>query len=107
MKIRFILFSIVLLGVQGCDSVTDKQIASCTKDIQIGLGDPNSFELVSFEEVNLDNGGYRLVLNYTAKNALGGRVRGSDICGFSNKTSIDLDPEDIMNKQRKILRVLN
>ena len=104
-----ILITAITISIQGCnpfESTLDKQVKACADDVKLGLGDPNSLEILSTEEINLDNGWYRVQLNYTAKNAMGGRVRGETICGFKEKESIELNPEDFMNQERKLARDL-
>lgn len=99
----------VLMNIQGCNpfqSTFDKQVSACKEDVKLGLGDPASLEIISSEGFSLDNGWYRVKLNFTAKNAMGGRVRGDTICGFKDKNTIELNPEDFMNKQRKLARDL-
>lgn len=107
-QIKFI-FSIFLLCItlQSCgviESTEDKQIKSCLNDIKLGFGDPNSLELISTKEIDMGNGAFRIRINFTAKNALGGRVRGDAVCGFKSKDDINLDPEDFMNQRREISR---
>lgn len=99
--------SLILLGCNIFESTEAKQIKTCVTDVKLGLNDPNSFELVSVEKINVDGGWYRLKLNFTAKNAMGGRVRGDTICGFKTAQDVDLNPDDFMNKSRELARQLN
>jgi hypothetical protein len=101
------LLVIAILG--GCgvfESAEQKQIRACVEDIKLGLNDPNSLEVVSTRTVKVSDGSHRLVLKFTAKNAMGGRVRGEEICGFKTEKDIELNPEDIMNVTRKVLHGL-
>lgn len=108
MKLRHSCFPLAILFILGCAGETtfDKQVKACTEDTKLGLGDPNSIELVSTEKVDLSGGGFRVVLNFTAKNAMGGRVRGQSICGFKTKDTSVLDPDDLMNQQNSIRRTM-
>ena len=109
-KVKLFLLALFVLSISGCDqpkSTFDKQVDICVEDIKLGLGDPNSLEITSTKEINLDNGWFRVKVDFTAKNAMGGRVRGSSICGFENKESLVLNDEDFMNKEREISRFLN
>ena len=102
--------TLLFLLTIGCDSVTstfDKQIQACVDDIKLGLGDPNSFELLNTEGLSIDNGWFRVNIKYTAKNAQGGRVRGESLCGFKNKNDTQLNPEDFVNNEREVGRFLN
>lgn len=97
------------IAIQGCnpfESTLDKQVNVCASDVKLGLGDPESLEIVSTEEIKLDNGWHRVQLNYTAKNAMGGRVRGETICGFKGKDFTELNPDDFMNQERELARKL-
>lgn len=99
--------SVVALSVQGCgkpETVFDKQVSVCIDDVKSVLGDPNSLEMVSSEGIDLANGWYRVKLEYTAKNALGGRVRGGALCGFDGKNSVNLNSEDVVNLQRRMVQ---
>lgn len=98
------LFIISLVGMTGCSNTEKKQIDACVQDIKSGLNDPSSFELLSTKPVNLDNGTFRIVVEFTAKNKLGGRVRSQEICGFKSEKDISLNPDDFMNQQRDIKR---
>ena len=99
-------FAMVIQGCNPLESTFDKQVNACKEDVKLGLGDPGSLELVSTEGIDLDNGWYRVKLNFTAKNAMGGRVRGDAICGFKDKNTIELNSEDFMNQERKLARDL-
>jgi len=95
------------MALQGCiESTLDKQVKACVQDVKLGLGDPSSMEVLNTEEIEVRGGGHRIKLQYTAKNAMGGRVRGEDICGFKDKGSTELDSDDFMNKNRYIARSL-
>lgn len=103
------LATIAAITIQGCnpfESTLDKQIKACTDDVKLGLGDPESLEIVSTEETKLENGLHRIQLNYTAKNSMGGRVRGKTTCGFKGKDLTELDPDDVTNRLRKLTREL-
>lgn len=87
-----LMFSVagVFIGamvLQGCEpapppppkeTTLDKQVKACVADVKLGLNDPNSIELLNTEEIVVEGGGHRVKLQYTAKNAMGGRVR----CGI-------------------------
>lgn len=108
-KLKSVCAIFVGIAIQGCNpfqSTFDKQLNACKDDVKLGLGDPGSLEIISTEGRDLDNGWYRVKLNFTAKNAMGGRVRGEAICGFKDKHATELNPEDIVNKQREISRGL-
>lgn len=99
----------IVIVIQGCnpfESTFDKQVKACKEDVKLGLGDPGSLEIISSEGFDIENGWYRVNLNFTAKNAMGGRVRGEAICGFKDKNTIELNPEDFMNTERKLARDL-
>jgi hypothetical protein len=99
--------ALISLLMQGCESTFDRQVNVCIEDVKLGLNDPGSLEIVSSEGIGMDNGWFRVKLNFTAKNAMGGRVRGNAICGFKNKNDIELNSEDFMNKERETARNLN
>lgn len=104
----FIVVSLAVL-IQGCDifeSTFDKQVNACVDDVKLGLGDPDSLEITSTEGIDVNNGWFRIKLNFTAKNAMGGRVRGDAICGFIDKNSIELNEKDPSNEMRKLSRDL-
>jgi len=106
-KFMFVISFIIF--IQGCnpsESTFDKQVNACKEDVKLGLGDPGSLEITSTEGFDIKNGGYRIKLNFTAKNAMGGRVRGDAVCGFKNKNATELYSEDFMNEQRKLARDL-
>ena len=113
MKKNIIKYALTLLLIQGCDSkapeesTLDKQVKACIEDVKLGLGDPESIVIVSKEGFDLDNGWFRIQLNFTAKNAMGGRVRGDTICGFKSKNDVVLNSEDFVNQERQINRSLN
>jgi len=86
--------------------IESQQIQACIEDIKLGLNDPDSLKMTSSRGFDIDNGWYRMEIKYTAKNALGGRVRGDSICGFKTKKSTKLNEEDFMNKNRKLVRDL-
>ncbi|MCY1302388.1 hypothetical protein D9M70_520420 [compost metagenome] len=98
-----------LSALQGCDyfkSNFDRQVDICIVDIKRGLGDPDSFELISAEKIMTDAGTIRATLDYTAKNAFGGRIRKSDQCGFKTKDTLELDKNDPVNFERELARAL-
>jgi hypothetical protein len=99
--------SLSLLGCSLFESTESKQTKACVTDVKLGLNDPNSLEILSVEKIKVDNGWYRIKLNFTAKNAMGGRVRGDTICGFKTAQDVDLNPDDFMNKSRELARKLN
>ena len=110
MKFKIFTSVLVLLFAQVCNAeekILDQQIKACVEDVKLGLGDPNSIEVLSTEGINVDNGGFRLKLNFTAKNEMGGRVRGETICGFKNKNDIQLDAEDFPNQERRLRQRLS
>ena len=104
---KFLLVTFVIALIAGCnpfESTFDKQVKSCREAVKLGLNDPESMEIVSTEGFDVENGWYRVELNFTAKNAMGGRVRGNTICGFISKDATELNPEDFMNQKRKLAR---
>ena len=104
------LTSVLLFAILGgCgvfESTEQKQIRACVEDVKLGLNDPNSLEVVSTRTFKANDGSHRLELKITAKNAMGGRVRGEAICGFKTEKDVELNPEDFMNKTRKLSRDL-
>ena len=75
---RYLLIAFLALGLISCgafESTESKQTKVCVADVKLGLNDPNSIEILTVEHVDMENGWYRLRLEFTAKNALGGRVR--------------------------------
>ena len=114
--IRVASMAVGVMWLQGCEpspppapkeTTLQKQVKACVKDVQLGLGDPNSIEVLQTEEIAVNGGAHRVKMQYTAKNAMGGRVRGEAICGFKDKNGIELDPEDFINKARTMARQLN
>lgn len=89
------------------ETTLQKQVKSCVADVKLGLGDPNSLEVLGTEEIPLASGAHRIELKFTAKNAMGGRVRGEALCGFRDKNSTELSAEDMYNKNRTLARKLN
>lgn len=106
---RLVVLVGIVFALVGCgvfESTESKQTKVCVADVQLGLDDPNSLEIISVEPIKLDNGWHRLRLEFTAKNVLGGRVRTETICGFKSDKDIALNPEDFMNKNRELARNL-
>jgi hypothetical protein len=108
-RLNLIIFTLVVLVtvIQGCnpfESIFDKQVKACVADVKLGLSDPSSLEVISTEGVEIDNGSFRVKLNFTAKNAMGGRVRGYENCGFKDKNAIVLNSDDFQNQQRDTAR---
>ncbi len=102
-KFAFITFCITLIvGCNLFETTVDKQVKVCEAKVKISLEDPKSLEMLSKEGFDLDNGWYRLRLYFTAKNSMGGRVRGNTICGFINKNSTELNPEDFINQYENL-----
>ncbi|MDR7097069.1 hypothetical protein [Hydrogenophaga laconesensis] len=89
------------------ETTLQKQTRACTDDVKLGLNDPASLEVVTVKEIPLDNGGIAIDLDYTAKNAMGGRVRGQTFCVFKEKQSVVLDEENRVNQVRKMMRTMN
>ncbi|MDP2152856.1 MAG: hypothetical protein Q8J66_04275 [Methylotenera sp.] len=56
--------------------------------------------------VKVKDGTHRIELKFTAKNALGGRVRSEAICGFKTEKDVVLNPNDIFNQDRELARSL-
>lgn len=83
------------------------QIKACSEDVKLGLNDPNSLEVVSSRPFTVSDGTHRIDLTFTAKNAFGGRVRSSAVCGFLTEMDTTLNPEDLMNKMRALGRSLH
>lgn len=98
------------LFIQGCgvvESTEQKQLKTCVAEIKLGLNDPNSLEVLETKWIEVTGGkGHRLQVSFTAKNKMGGRVRGSEVCGFKTKTDTVLDPDDYQNKMRSLARSL-
>jgi len=96
-----------MLMILGCESVEEKQISVCAQEIKVGLNDPNSMEIISSEKFKLDDGTYRIGLDYTAKNKFGGRVRDKEFCGFKTVDGLELNPDDFLNQKRNLKRSLS
>ncbi len=108
--IRSIAVCVGVWSLAGCDllqSTLDKQTKACVADVKLGLGDPESLEILTVEEIVVNGGGHRLKLKFTAKNSVGGRVRGEALCGFKDKSSTELYADDIWNRTRTMNRQLN
>jgi len=84
----------------------NKQIRACAEDVKSGLNDPSSLEILSTRAFKANDGTHRIELKFTAKNALGGRVRSEAICGFKTEKDVVLNPDDIFNKHRELARTL-
>lgn len=95
-----------LVGCGLVESTESKQIKACAEDVKLGLNDPNSLEIVSTRAFKANDGSHRLELKFTAKNALGGRVRSEAICGFKTERDVELNPDDFMNRNRELSRKL-
>ena len=101
---------LLVVGVVGCaknvedqqKSIEDQQMDACTADIKRNLNDPNSLEVLSFETHERDDKTFLLILDYTAKNKLGGRVRDSASCGFKTKNDTTLNPDEFQNQMRNL-----
>jgi len=92
-----------------CDrpgTIEAQQLQACVDDVKLGLNDPGSLEVLSTRPIELESGGYRLALEFTAKNRFGGRVRQTAVCGFESSSHVHLDPEDIQNETRELQRKL-
>jgi hypothetical protein len=102
------IFALAAYLVVGCagESTEAKQAKACVEDVKLGLNDPNSLEIISTNTFKANDGSHRLELKFTAKNALGGRVRGEAVCGFKTEKDVVLNPDDYMNKQRATSREL-
>ena len=110
MRSSFLFKSIIpfVLLVQGCstfENTYQKQVLACEDDIIVGLGNPESFEVIHSEVTESDNGLYRLKLYYSAENNVGGRIRTHAVCGFSDKNTTKLNLEDYVNKARRVARL--
>lgn len=90
--------------VEKPETAAQRQVKVCTEEIKLGLNDPNSFELMSSEAIKVNDGTHRLQMKFTAKNEMGGRVRGEELCGFRSEESLELNPDDIANKMRAMGR---
>jgi len=90
----------------GCSSAEDKQLQACIVDVKLGLNDPESLEVLSTEPHERDDKTYLLIMEYTAKNAFGGRVRDSASCGFKTKSHTALNPDEFQNRLRALKRNL-
>ncbi len=104
MLILFMLASVFYIS--GCSSKEKKQIDACVNDIKSGLNDPSSFQMLSKKTFKSNNGSFRIAIEFTANNKLGGKVRKEEICGFASEKETQLDPNDFMNQQRDIRRSL-
>ena len=101
---KFLLTAVVFV-VCGCtffENTQTKQTKLCMEEEKIALNDPESIELVSAQPINLDNGWFRIKVDYTSKNEQGGRVRGSVICGFVSKNSTEFNSKDFMETSRQL-----
>jgi hypothetical protein len=88
-------------------SIEEQQIDSCIKDIQRTLNDPNSIEILSHRGIELKDGTFRIAIEYTAMNRMGGRERNEEACGFKSKDSAEWNPDDIINQLRDMSATLN
>ena len=107
---RALYLALVVSMFAGCKppvSTLETQIKVCTEEVKLGLGDPGSLEIVSSEGISVDKRWFRVKLSYTAKNAMGGRVRASALCGFVSKESTVLNADDFVNQERQLKRDLN
>jgi len=86
-------------------STLEKQIEVCENDVKLGLGDPNSLETISTRNWLYTDGTKIVELNFTAKNSMGGRVRGQTTCGFNDINSIELKSGHPSNVMREASRV--
>jgi hypothetical protein len=96
-----------LLSLPACslvESAETTQTKACVEDIKKGLNDPSSLEVLSKEVVPMDGGKRRIRVEFTAKNAVGGRVRATESCGFASEKAVTLDPEDFQNQMREMRR---
>jgi hypothetical protein len=106
--------TLVALTLFGCGpneqekqaKVQENQTKACVEDTKLGLNDPNSIEVIRTEPVKMKDETHRLLLEYTAKNAMGGRVRGESVCGFKTVGTEVLNPDDFANKQRELARLM-
>ncbi len=99
-------FTLLLAGCGVVESTEAKQVKACAEDVKLGLNDPNSLEILSTRAFKANDGTHRIELKFTAKNALGGRVRSEEICGFKTEKDVVLNPGDIFNKDREFARSL-
>lgn len=102
----FFVSLVLLAGCSVFESTETKQIKACSEDIKSILNDPNSFEFFSTRAFKVDDGTHRIELEFTAKNALGGRVRDKEICGFKTENDSVLNPDDMYNINRDSARNL-
>jgi hypothetical protein len=98
------LLMISTLTLAACSSVEDKQLEACINDVKKGLNDPSSLEVLDTDPHERTNGTYLLIMQYTAKNSYGGRVRASASCGFKTKNDTALNPDELQNQLREIQR---
>jgi hypothetical protein len=104
--LTMITCGLLLVACNPADTPEQKQLKVCINEVKLGLNDPNSFELLSTKAIKVDDGTHRLKVEFTAKNAFGGRVRGEDICGFKSETSVVLNSDDTENMARTLARQL-
>lgn len=88
------------------ESLEKKRIRACTDEIKLGLNDPNSFEFLSSRPIDSEKV-HRIELKFTAKNKMGGRVRGEEVCGFLSAESAEMDPKDYLNEIRSMARTMS
>ncbi len=97
----------LIVGCSLFESIEAKQIKVCVEDVKSILDDPSSLEVLSTETLQASvYSARRIELKYTAKNAMGGRVRHDAICGFKKENDIALNPDDWSNASRNVFRVL-
>ncbi|PPD52212.1 MAG: hypothetical protein CTY12_06885 [Methylotenera sp.] len=106
LTIGIVFISMIFSGCSEPESTEAKQIKVCIEDVKLSLNDPNSIEMISTKSINVDDGSHRIALEFTAKNAMGGRVRGRALCGFKTENDLALNPDDIWNKERNLSRSL-
>lgn len=91
----------------GCErdvsgNVARAQMSVCEADIEKQLNDPSSLEVVSSKTAERTDGTYLLIVDFTARNAFGGRIRKSTSCGFKTKLHTELNPDEFQNQLRSM-----
>ena len=76
------------------------QMSSCTNDVKRVLNDPSSLEVLSSRTVQQEETTL-IILDFTARNSFGGRVRKSTTCVFK-KGSTSLDYDAFQNELRRM-----
>lgn len=107
MRIPIALCFLLLVLASGCErddsvNISRAQMSACKADIKRKLNDPSSLEVVSSKTAERADGTYLLIVDFTARNAFGGRMRHSTSCGFKTKLHTELNRDEFQNQLRSM-----